>query len=136
MQPENTAPEPDMIDPITDPIMEPTTADAMPADSIVTEPTTVNPTKEDASHHHITLKAHKIGDVSLTVMTVVLVIVSLWYDASFAPFIILLMSSRIGKSVYTIIKTTSKKEMGKLVIWLALFGKSAASCVQLLAGMA
>ncbi len=90
----------------------------------------------DQSHHHVKLKAHKIGDVSLTVTTVILVILCLWVDASFAPFIILLMSSRIGKSVYTIIKTNSKKEIGKLVVWLALFGKSAASCYQLLLGLA
>ncbi len=84
------------------------------------------------NEHQDILKAHKIGDMSLTVTTVILVIISIYFDAHFAPFIILLMSSRIGKSVYTIIKTTSKKEIGKLVVWLALFAKSAASCFQLL----
>ncbi len=86
--------------------------------------------------HHITIKAHKIGDVSLTVMTVILVIICLCVDAYFAPFIILLMSSRIGKSVYIIAKNPSKKEVIKLIIWLALFAKSAASCIQLLTGAA
>ncbi|WP_317855563.1 hypothetical protein [Chakrabartyella piscis] len=102
-------------------------------DKTMAETETMDKTETiDISEHQDILKAHKIGDISLTVTTVILVIISLYVDAHFAPFIILLMSSRIGKSVYTIIKTTSKKEIGKLVVWLALFAKSAASCFQLL----
>ncbi len=82
------------------------------------------------------LKAHKIGDVSLTITTIILVVISLYFDMYFAPFIILLMSSRIGKSVYVITKKASKKEIGKLVVWIALLAKSVASYCQLLVGMA
>lgn len=79
-------------------------------------------------HHRLT--AHKIGDLTLTVTTVLLVVVSLYFDMQFAPFIILLMSSRIGASLYTVVKTASKKEFSKLVLWCALFAKSAFSCIQ------
>lgn len=81
---------------------------------------------------HQTVKAHKIGDASLTITTVILVLISLHFGVQFAPFIILLMSSRIGASIYTVIKTTSKREMGKLALWCALFLKSAVSCWQFL----
>ncbi len=79
------------------------------------------------------LKAHIIGDRALTITTLVLVCISLYFDMQFAPFIILLMSSRIGSSLYAFIKTASKKEFCKLMVWCALFGKSALSCWQFFA---
>lgn len=84
---------------------------------------------------HDKLKAHKIGDLSLTITTLILVVISICFDTYFAPFIILLMSSRIGTSIYTIIKTTSKKEMRKLLVWIALLTKSVFSYSQLLVGL-
>lgn len=78
------------------------------------------------------VKAHKMGDLSLTVTTLILVAVSIYCDAYFAPFIILLMSSRIGASIYTIIKTAAKREMAKLVLWVSLCANSAFSYFQLL----
>lgn len=82
------------------------------------------------------LKAYKIGSIGLTITTIILVIISLCFGGSFAPFIILLMSSRIGTSIYIIIKTNARKEIGKLVLWIALLGKSCASYSQILIGMA
>ncbi len=84
----------------------------------------------DNKHIEHKLKAYKIGDISLTIATIVLVIICLCSEKQFAPFIVLLMSSRIGTSVYTVIKTFSKKEFGKLVVWCALFVKSAFTCWQ------
>ncbi len=90
----------------------------------------------DGVAHHTKLKAHKLGDISLTITTLILVVVSICYDTQFAPFIILLMSSRIGASIYTVIKTASKMEIRKLILWLALFGKSAFSYCQFLGVLA
>lgn len=81
------------------------------------------------------LKAHKMGDLSLTITTIILVVISIYFNAYFAPFIILLMSSRIGTSIYTIIKTTSKKEIRKLIIWIALLVKSIFSYGEILIAM-
>lgn len=89
------------------------------------------PSNETDSSYAI--KAHKIGDVSLTITTLIFVIISLSYNMQFAPFIVLLMSSRIGASIYTIIKKTSKQEIRKLILWSALFIKSAITCFQFFA---
>ncbi len=93
-----------------------------------------NKTKKDIStetiDHSHTIKAHKIGDTTLTITTVIFVIISLSFKMQFAPFIVLLMSSRIGTSIYTVIKNTSKREIRKLILWSALFIKSAISCFQ------
>lgn len=87
----------------------------------------VNVVNAEISHK---LKAHKLGDLTLTITTIVFVVVSLYFNMQFAPFIVLLMSSRIGTSIYTVVKTASKKEFRKLIVWCALFFKSAFSCWQ------
>ncbi len=85
---------------------------------------------------HEKLKAHNIGDLCLTITTVILVIVSLCFSQSFAPFIILLMASRIGNTVFTLVKAPSKKEILKLILWLALLTKSIFSYCNLLGSLA
>lgn len=95
-------------------------------------------TKDNLAAHHAEdhaeafdkIKAHRIGDRSLTIATLVLVAISLYYNMQFAPFIILLMASRIGPSLYIVVKTASKREFRKLLLWLALLGKSVFSCYQ------
>lgn len=87
-------------------------------------------TNAEKPEMHHKLKAHKVGDAALTITTILLVVVSLYYDMQFAPFIILLMSSRIGTSLYTVLKTASKVELRKLIVWCALFLKSVFSCWQ------
>lgn len=81
------------------------------------------------SEHHDKLKAHKIGDIALTVTTFILVGISVYFDANFFPFIILLMSSRIAASVYTVIRTASKRETAKLTVWVTLCSRSVYSCL-------
>ncbi len=81
------------------------------------------------------LMANKIGSICLTVTTLVLVIIDLFFGISFAPLIILLMSSRIGSSIYMIKKAPSKKEVLKLIFWLVLLTKSLMSFCTLLASI-
>ncbi len=84
---------------------------------------------------HDKLKSHKIGDLSLTITTLILVVISIYHETNFTPFIILLMSSRIGHSIHTIMKAPSKIEVIKLILWLLLFTKSLISYCQFLGGL-
>ncbi len=88
---------------------------------------------EDEHDIYHKLRAHKIGDLSLTITTIVLVIICLYSGKQFAPFIVLLMASRIGASAYIVIKNYSKGECRKLIVWCTLFGKSAFTCWQFFA---
>ncbi len=100
-------------------------------DNIDTAGNIIDDNISTVEHHH-RLKSHKIGNLCLTLTTIALVIICLFVDASFAPFIVLLMSSRIGSSLYMVIKQKERKEIVKLIIWIALFSKSTMVCFQLM----
>ncbi len=78
---------------------------------------------------HLILLSHKLGNKALALATLILVVVNLFYSLPYAPFIILLMSSRIVSSVYLLIKKPTKKEIIWLVVWVTLMAKSLQSYI-------
>ncbi len=66
---------------------------------------------------------------ALTVATLALVVVNIIFSLPYAPFIIMLMASRITSSLYLVIKHPCKKNIIWLIVWVALMAKSIQSYV-------
>lgn len=81
------------------------------------------------------LVSQRLANKALTIATLVLVVVNIIFSLPYAPFIILLMSSRIISSVYRVMKMPSKKAIAWLVVWVALMAKSIQSYVVFLAAI-
>ncbi len=73
--------------------------------------------------------SQQIANKTLTLATLILVVVNIVFSLPYAPFIILLMSSRIASTLFLVIKKPSKKNIIWIVVWLALMAKSLQSYI-------